>query len=104
PGVLLSVVCHPGRVAACEATMFRETTTLGIRRSRQQRSILAREIQTVETPYGTVRVKVASYKDGSIANVQPEYEDCTKVGRNHLVGWRDIHRLALQSWYHSNMN
>ena len=104
PGVLLSVVCHPDRVAACEATMFRETTTLGIRRSLQQRSILAREMQVVETPYGSVRVKVATYKDGSIANVQPEYEDCKKLGRQHYAGWRKIHRLALQYWYNCNTN
>ena len=104
PGVLLSVVCHRDRVAACEATMFRETTTLGIRRSLQQRSILAREIQAVETPYGSVRVKVATYKDGSIANVQPEYEDCKKLGRWHSAGWREIHRIALQYWYNSNTN
>ena len=102
PGVLLSVVCHPDRMTACEATMFRETTTLGIRRSLQQRSILAREMQEVETPYGTIRMKVATYKDGSIANVQPEYEDCVKVGRSNLVGWRTIHRLALQYWDNYN--
>ena len=104
PGVLLSVVCHRDRVAACEATMFRETTTLGIRRSLQQRSILAREIQAVETPYGSVRVKVATYKDGSIANVQPEYEDCKKLVRLNSAGWREIHRLALQYWYNLNTN
>jgi pyridinium-3,5-bisthiocarboxylic acid mononucleotide nickel chelatase len=98
PGILLSVICHPEKLLNCEAILFRETTTLGIRRSTQQRSILQREIQKVETEYGTVRVKVA-YKEDVLANVQPEYEDCAELARKHNISWREIHRLALQNWY-----
>jgi len=36
-----------------------ETTTLGIRRLRYDRTVLPRESRTVETPYGPVRVKVS---------------------------------------------
>jgi uncharacterized protein (DUF111 family) len=32
PGVLLTVICHPQDIGACEAVLFRETTTLGVRR------------------------------------------------------------------------
>ncbi|MDY6936358.1 MAG: nickel pincer cofactor biosynthesis protein LarC [Cyanobacteriota bacterium] len=102
PGVLLSVVCHRDRVAACEAVMFRETTTLGIRRSFQERSILAREVQTVSIPYGEVRVKVASYRNGAIANVHPEYEDCAQLAKQNNASWQEIHRLTLQSWHDIN--
>jgi len=103
PGVLLTVICHPENLASCEAVLFRETTTLGIRRSTQQRTILQREFQQVETEYGTVRVKVA-WKPGELAeklivNVQPEFEDCAELARTHNVPWREVHRLALQCWY-----
>src|SRR6476661_2467717 len=54
-GVLLTAICHPQFQDACEAVIFRETTTLGIRRSTQQRTILHREIQTVKTEYGEVK-------------------------------------------------
>ncbi|MBD2436106.1 nickel pincer cofactor biosynthesis protein LarC [Nostoc sp. FACHB-110] len=102
PGILLTVICHPENLASCEAVLFRETTTLGIRRTTQQRAILQREIQQVETQYGTVRIKVAwqgEAAEKSITNVQPEYEDCAELARKHNLPWREIHRLALESWY-----
>ncbi|MEH1989988.1 nickel pincer cofactor biosynthesis protein LarC [Nostoc sp.] len=102
PGILLTVICHPENLLSCEAVIFRETTTLGIRRTTQQRAILQREIQEVETEYGKVRVKIA-WKEQSpekvIANVQPEYEDCADLARKHNIPWREIQRLALQHWY-----
>lgn len=102
PGILLTVICHPENLLSCEAVIFRETTTLGIRRTTQQRAILQREIQEVETEYGKVRLKIA-WKGQStekvIANVQPEYEDCADLARKHNIPWREIQRLALQRWY-----
>ncbi|MEH2362041.1 nickel pincer cofactor biosynthesis protein LarC [Nostoc sp.] len=102
PGILLTVICHPENLLSCEAVLFRETTTLGIRRTTQQRAILQREIQQVETEYGKVRVKVAwngQSPEKVIANVQPEYEDCAELARKHHIPWREIQRLALQRWY-----
>jgi pyridinium-3,5-bisthiocarboxylic acid mononucleotide nickel chelatase len=97
-GVLLSVICYPEFQDACEAVMFRETTTLGIRISTQQRTILDREIQKVQTEYGEVQIKVAKSGE-TIVNVQPEYEDCAEIARLKNVSWREVHRLALQIWY-----
>ena len=100
-GVLLTVICHPETQVECETVIFRETTTLGIRRSTQQRTILHREIQTVQTEYGEVQIKVA--KTGqTITNVQPEYEDCAQIARLKNISWREVHRLALQSWHDRN--
>jgi pyridinium-3,5-bisthiocarboxylic acid mononucleotide nickel chelatase len=104
PGILLTVICHPENLLNCEAILFRETTTLGIRRTTQQRAILQREIQQVETKYGKVRVKVAWKEKEAIANVQPEYEDCAELARQHHIPWREIQRLALQSWYLKDRN
>ncbi|MCL1473880.1 nickel pincer cofactor biosynthesis protein LarC [Argonema antarcticum] len=100
-GVLLTVICHPEDRQTCETVLFRETTTLGIRRSTQIRAILQREIQRVLTPYGEVRVKVSG-SGGVITNVQPEYEDCAALAKGNNVSWREVHRLALQTWYSQN--
>lgn len=97
-GVLLTVICHPEHRQVCETILFRETTTLGIRHTLQNRSILKRDIQTVETQYGAVRVKVG-FSGKKITNVQPEYEDCAKLAKQYKVSWLEVHRLALQSWY-----
>jgi pyridinium-3,5-bisthiocarboxylic acid mononucleotide nickel chelatase len=102
PGILLTVICHPENLLSCEAVIFRETTTLGIRRTTQQRAILQREIQQVEIEYGKVRVKIAwkgELPEKVIANVQPEYEDCAELARKHNIPWREIQRLSLQRWY-----
>ncbi|CAA9318243.1 UPF0272 protein Slr1411 [uncultured Leptolyngbya sp.] len=101
PGVLLTVVCRQEDVSACEGVIFRETTTLGIRRSLQQRTILHREMQTVETVYGAVQVKVAwrDRTDTHPINVQPEYEDCAAIARQQQLPWREVHRLVLQTWH-----
>ncbi|MBW4632761.1 MAG: nickel pincer cofactor biosynthesis protein LarC [Iphinoe sp. HA4291-MV1] len=102
PGTLLSVICHPENLQSCEAVLFRETTTLGIRRSTQERAILQREIQQIETEYGVVRLKVAwtgATNEKVIANVQPEYEDCAELARKHNIPWREIQRLGLQNWH-----
>src|SRR4028119_850729 len=118
PGILLTVICHPQDIEACEAVLFRETTTLGIRRLTQQRAILQREIQRVQTEYGEIRVKVAwsdraqhyEYENSEatsekrstkriITNVQPEYEDCAELARANNISWREVHQLALKIWY-----
>jgi len=98
-GVLLTVLCHPDAVLACEAVIFRETTTLGIRHSTQHRRILPREIQQVQTKYGVVRVKVAWLDSDNPINVQPEYEDCAQLAREQNIPWREINRAALDAWY-----
>lgn len=101
PGVLLTVICLPEKASESETVLFRETSTLGIRRSTQQRTILDRAFESVKTEYGTVRVKIAS-REGAIVNVQPEYEDCAQIARHHQLAWREIHRLALQNWYNQH--
>jgi len=104
PGILLSAICHPENLTGCQEVIFRETTTLGIRYTTQQRRILQRDIQTVQTPYGQVAVKVAWQGKTSqkvITNVQPEYEDCANLARQHHLPWREIQRLALHHWYAS---
>ena len=96
PGQLLTVLCRPDDVAALEAVMFRETTTLGIRRHACQRTKLARELVSVETRYGPIRVKVAS-RAGAMLRAWPEYEDCAAAARGAGVSLRDVQQAALKS-------
>ncbi len=104
-GILLTVICPVDRSSECEQIIFQETSTLGIRRTQQTRSILPREIQSVVTKYGTVRVKVARNNlanDNSIVNVQPEYDDCAAIAQEQQIPWREVHQLVLLAWYNLN--
>lgn len=97
PGILLSVLCPTALIEVCESILFRETTTLGIRRSIQQRTVLHRAIKMVETPLGSIRIKVAWHGD-RIVNAQPEYEDCAQIARQHNQPLKEIQQLALNHW------
>ena len=100
-GILLTIICPPAKVSICQQIIFRETTTLGIRQQTQTRSILEREIHSVATNYGVVRVKVAS-QEREVINIQPEYEDCAMIARKNNLPWRTIHQMALDAWHQHN--
>ena len=100
-GILLTVICFPEQVETCQEIIFRETSTLGIRHRTQQRSILDRQIESVGTKYGEVKVKIASWGQGEehqIINIQPEYEDCANLARKHNIPWREIHQQAITQY------
>ena len=95
PAILIGVLCPPARLRELEDLLWRHSTTLGIRRCLKQRSCLKRGIESVDTPWGPVRVKIA-YRDSSVLRREPEYEDCRQVADKHDVALRDVYRLVRQ--------
>lgn len=95
PGTLLTVLCVPDDLDAITAVLLSETTTLGIRHTTMTRTILPRETSTVSTPYGDVRVKVATLGDRT--RVTPEYDDCARLAREHNVPIADVYTAALRT-------
>jgi uncharacterized protein (TIGR00299 family) protein len=93
PGVLLSVACTPAQAEALAALVFAETTTIGLRRQEVQRWVLARERVEVETPYGTVGVKVARL-GGKVMTASPEYEDCRRLALESSVPLKEVYTAA----------
>jgi len=78
PGVLLTVLCKPADAETMIDLLLSETTTLGVRYYNANRRVLGRVIETVDTEYGAVRIKVA--RDGArTLHFQPEYEDCARL-------------------------
>jgi hypothetical protein len=63
PATQLAVLCRPNDVDTLLPIILTETTTLGVRRSAIERVSLPRSIETVETRYGSIRVKVARWQD-----------------------------------------
>jgi len=96
PAHTLAALCEPGAEATLESVFFRETSTLGVRRSRWERTCLAREWITVQTPYGAVRVKIAR-RDGQVVNAAPEFEDCRAAAAATGAAVRDVHAAALHA-------
>ena len=97
PGLEVSVLCAPERSDALAQLLFDETTTIGLRIHETRRKVLDRELVTVETRYGAVRVKVAR-RDGRVLNVAPEYEDCQRLATEKSVPLKEV-ILAAQLAY-----
>jgi pyridinium-3,5-bisthiocarboxylic acid mononucleotide nickel chelatase len=97
PGVLVTVLAPPDRREAIEELLFRETTTLGVRRQEWLRTELERETQTVATPYGTVRVKIGR-RGAVVYNAWPEFEDCQHLAAEAGVAVKEVLAAALAAW------
>ena len=97
PGVLLTVLSTPEVADELMAMLLVETTTLGVRYYEAQRRVLERAIETVETEYGPVRVKVA--RDGArTLHFQPEHEDCVKLAVQAKVPLLEVHGAATAAY------
>lgn len=95
PAVLLSALCRPEQAEALTRILFKETTTLGVRRAVVRRMCLTREWRVVETGYGPIRMKVVRL-DGR-ERAAPEYEDCRRAAEEHgasLAAVMEAARLA----------
>ena len=97
PGLEISVLCAPERAEGLAELLFEETTTIGLRIHEAGRLVLEREMVNVETPYGTVRVKVAK-RAGQVMNVAPEYQDCQRLAAERSVPLKEV-ILAAQMTY-----
>ena len=93
PGVMVTVLCDRSQIPAMETILFRETTTLGIRRYEVGRHKLKRQAAEVSTPFGTVKGKLG-WLDGRPPTFSPEYEDCARVANAQGVPLRDVYNAA----------
>ena len=97
PGHLLGALVPESARSAVEEALFRETSTLGLRAHRVERSVLEREAVEVATRYGTVRVKVGRRR-GEVVNAAPEFEDCRLRAQEHGVAVKEVLAAALAAW------
>lgn len=102
PAYLLSVLCLEEDVPAMEQIIFAETTTIGIRRVRMERTVLTRCIRTVQTSLGSVQVKECEVPCGEDAvrtakpRCYPEYESVRELCRANGCTYQDALRTVLK--------
>jgi len=97
PGTRVTVVATPAQHAALAELLFRESSTLGIRVQEMTRLVLDRRVDTVETPYGVVRFKVAHDTDG-VVNAQPEFDDLVQRAATRNVPIKLVQAAAYKAW------
>jgi uncharacterized protein (DUF111 family) len=96
PGTLVTVLTRPGARDALTDILFRESTTIGVRYQEMERSCLDRAVETVQTPYGPVRFKVAR-RDGRELNAAPEFDDCQAHAAEHGVSIKEVQAAAIRA-------
>ena len=97
PGLEIEVLADEQRLDAVTGLIFRETSTLGLRVCREERMELPREIESVVTSHGEVRMKVATLPGGE-RRAAPEYEDCARLARETGLPLAEIEEAARVAW------
>jgi uncharacterized protein (TIGR00299 family) protein len=100
-GVQMTVLSSEEKLPALRDLLLRETTTIGLRWRLENKLALAREFAEVETEWGKVRIKVARWPSGEVANVSPEYEVCRNLARTHKVPLKRVMQEAMRAWAES---
>jgi uncharacterized protein (DUF111 family) len=93
PGVMVSVLCDEAQIPSMEEILFRETSTLGVRRYPVSRHKLKRKALDVETRFGAVKGKLG-WIEGRPPAFSPEYDDCARLAASHGVALREVYDAA----------
>ena len=96
PGTLVTILARPEQRTALADIVFRESTTIGIRYEEMSRICLDRSTETVETPYGPIRFKVAK-RDGVELNAAPEFDDCARAAAERGASIKTVQAAAIQA-------
>ena len=95
PAYMLSVICSESDRERMERVIFEETSTVGIRRTVMDRTVMDRRIEEVDTPLGRVQVKFCTV-DG-IEKAHPEYESLAAICRERGIPYRDAYEIVVSS-------
>jgi len=98
PGTLVGVLAPVTLETALARLLLEQTTTLGVRSHRVHRIEAERSFGTVDTIYGSVRVKL-KLLDGLLSGVKPEHDDCVQLADAHQVPPRYVEAAAIAAAY-----
>ena len=95
PAWLLTVICREEDIPGMEALIFAETTSIGIRRIRMERTILPRKKIKVMIPFGEVEVKICGPQGAE--KCYPEYESLAKICRKTGISYGEAYQMAVEA-------
>ncbi len=97
PAYQINIICKEENVKAIEKIVFEETTTIGIRRQKMERTIMEREIVTIQSSLGEAQIKICQFEGGS--KIYPEYESVNRLSKQHKLTFNHIYQLLLKEYY-----
>jgi len=102
PAVKLSVICKPSDQQKLSQIIFEQGLTLGIRKQTIERNILERKIETIETTFGPIRIKIGKLGK-KILSVKPDYSDCKACAVKHNKPIKDVMNTAVEAYNKTNI-
>ena len=90
PGIKLSVLCGVRDEERITDALLRETSTLGVRKYKVEKTMLNREFSKVNTKYGEVTVKT-SLLNGEKIKCKAEYDDCKRLAKENKISISEIY-------------
>lgn len=90
PGIKLSVLCDEDIEEKLIEIILKETTTLGIRKYKVEKTMLKREFSLVKTKYGEVRIKSSFFNNKKIKS-KAEYDDCKKIAIENNISINEVY-------------
>ena len=97
PAYELIVICTEEKIRKMEEVIFRETTTIGVRRIPMERTVLKRRQQNIKTPFGEAEAKICTLPDGREV-CYPEYESVQSLAAEAGLGFQEMYRQIQNSW------
>nr|WP_300324819.1 nickel pincer cofactor biosynthesis protein LarC [uncultured Anaerostipes sp.] len=97
PAYQLNVICREEQIEELEKIIFRETTTIGIRRVKMERTILKRQEEEICGWFGTAKVKVCSLPSGE-SRAYPEYESVKEICGKLDMAYLDVYQEIGKAW------
>jgi len=94
PGLTICALAPAPQADAVAASLLRETTSIGVRRTPVSRTERPRRTISVATAFGAIRVKVSEGPFGP-PQIKPEFDDCAAAARSHGVPVREVIAAAL---------
>lgn len=89
-GVRLSLTVSGERLKDLAGLVFLETSTFGVRVRKEERRVLRREVRTVETAYGSVRIKDGFDDKGRLLKTHIEFEDVRRIADEKGLPYRKV--------------
>jgi len=94
PGIILSVIAPLDKVDAVISTIFKQTTSIGVRLYEMRRKKLPRETGEINTTLGKIKVKKVTFEGKT--KIIPEYESCKKIAKEKGIPLKEVYNFTLK--------
>lgn len=96
PAIKLSVLVSTNKEEEILKIIFKETTSIGVRKYKVEKIMLDRDFSKKKTVYGEVTLKNSYYK-GELIKSKPEYEECKIIAKENSIPLKQVYEEIYRS-------